>query len=103
MSVSAVDSKSIHAINPGGVSNNPSGSVSDRGGPSFRETLQGQVASLDRAATQVDKALAAKAEAVKPATLKFSNHAVERMNQRGIVFSPDQIAKIEAAARKAAD
>ena len=34
--------------------------------------------------------------------LKFSNHAVERMQLRGIRFSPDQMAKIESAVGKAA-
>jgi flagellar operon protein len=36
-----------------------------------------------------------------PATLKFSNHAVERMSQRGIHFTPEEMTKIENAARKA--
>lgn len=38
-----------------------------------------------------------------PATLEFSNHAVERMSQRGISFTPDQMTKIENAARKASE
>src|SRR6185437_1169832 len=33
--------------------------------------------------------------------LKFSNHALERMNSRGITFSPEQITNIETAAAKA--
>lgn len=35
------------------------------------------------------------------ASLKFSNHAVDRMQNRGIRFSPEDLAKIEAAAAKA--
>jgi flagellar operon protein len=41
----------------------------------------------------------------KPANvsaLKFSNHAVERMQARGIRFSPEDMAKIESAVGKAA-
>jgi flagellar operon protein len=34
--------------------------------------------------------------------LKFSNHAVDRMQTRGISFSPEQMAKIESAVNKAA-
>ena len=33
--------------------------------------------------------------------LKFSNHAIERMQSRGIQFSPEQLAKIESAVAKA--
>jgi flagellar operon protein len=34
--------------------------------------------------------------------LKFSNHAVDRMQARGIRFSPDEMTKIEGAVNKAA-
>lgn len=33
--------------------------------------------------------------------LKFSNHAVDRMQMRGLSFSPEQMAKIESAVGKA--
>src|SRR5262245_1194941 len=35
------------------------------------------------------------------AQLKFSNHAVDRMQSRGIRFSPEEMGKIEQAAAKA--
>jgi len=38
---------------------------------------------------------------VNKASLKFSNHALERMNTRGITFTPEQITNIENAAAKA--
>lgn len=41
---------------------------------------------------------------VKPLTtspLKFSNHAIDRMQSRGIRFSPDEMSKIESAVNKA--
>ncbi|MEK6554305.1 MAG: TIGR02530 family flagellar biosynthesis protein, partial [Bdellovibrionota bacterium] len=50
----------------------------------------------------IDKQLKQQAD-IKPMTLKFSNHAVERMSQRGITFSPEQFTKIENAARKASE
>jgi len=64
-------------------------------GPGFQETLQRQMDSL-----AAQNPIAPK---TGPMILKFSNHALERMNQRGITFTPDQMTKIEAAARKAAD
>jgi len=36
-----------------------------------------------------------------PTTLKFSNHAVDRMQARGIRFSPEQMTKLEGAIGKA--
>lgn len=35
-------------------------------------------------------------------SLKFSNHAIDRMQSRGIRFSPEQLGKIETAVNKAA-
>ncbi|MGZ3721481.1 MAG: TIGR02530 family flagellar biosynthesis protein [Bdellovibrionales bacterium] len=42
----------------------------------------------------------AKPAAISP--LKFSNHAIDRMQARGIRFSPDEMTKIEGAINKAA-
>jgi flagellar operon protein len=41
------------------------------------------------------------AQAAPASQLKFSNHAVDRMQARGIRFSPDEMAKIENAVGKA--
>jgi flagellar operon protein len=38
----------------------------------------------------------------KPPELKFSNHAIDRMQARGIAFSPNQMARIQNAVDKAA-
>lgn len=93
---------SINKINPSGGAN-PS-SIGSAIGPDagFKQTLESQISGIDKAQSVVDQALKAKAE-VKPMTLKFSNHAVERMSQRGITFSPEQLTKIENAARKAGE
>jgi flagellar operon protein len=67
-------------------------------GPSFSDTLSQQA---EKAAKKTIAAESAQAkEATKP-ILKFSNHALERMNTRGIHFSPDQITKIEQGMMKA--
>ena len=62
-------------------------------GPSFKDALN----EISKA-TQSHLA----PESAMPKTLKFSNHAVERMSQRGITFTPEQMNKIEEAAEKAA-
>jgi flagellar operon protein len=41
-------------------------------------------------------------EAPAASKLKFSNHAIERMQSRGISFSPEEMGKIEGAIGKAA-
>lgn len=42
------------------------------------------------------------AAGLQPGALKFSNHAIDRMQARGIRFSPEQMGKIEGAVAKAA-
>lgn len=68
----------------------------------FKQTLESQISGIDKAQSAIDQQLKAKAD-VKPMTLKFSNHAVERMSQRGMTFTPEQMTKIENAARKAGE
>lgn len=47
---------------------------------------------------------AARSSGLLPQTspLKFSNHAIDRMQARGIRFSPDEMARIQGAVSKAA-
>jgi flagellar operon protein len=62
------------------------------GGPSFREKLNAlSNQPTARPATQPGA----------PAALKFSNHAIDRMQARGIRFSPEQMGKIQNAIGKA--
>src|SRR5262245_55471879 len=58
-------------------------------GPGFREKLE---AFRD----------AAPSPASSKQPLRFSNHAIDRMQARGVRFSPDEMAKIEQAVSKAA-
>lgn len=62
-----------------------------QGGPSFKDILNSQPGLPS---------------AIKPAAgteaLKFSNHAVDRMQSRGIHFDQDTLARIENAVAKAA-
>ncbi|MCB0412581.1 MAG: hypothetical protein KDD22_08655 [Bdellovibrionales bacterium] len=61
-------------------------------GPSFKDILSQQ------ALGQADALKGAKEASI----LKFSNHALDRMQARGIYFDKDQLAKIEGALQKAA-
>ena len=64
-------------------------------GVSFKETL-GQALSSE--STQLTKV----ATTAEKANLKFSNHAIERMQSRGISYSPKDLARLDEAVSKAA-
>lgn len=74
------------------------GLKSDVDGPKFREQLE----ALKQAHTQAGQpgGLGAKSSVQSP--LKFSNHAIDRMQSRGIRFSPEDMGKIQGAVSKAA-
>ena len=63
---------------------------------SFKETLGDALKTNEVAAPKV---AVAKSEAQQ---LKFSNHAIERMQSRGISYSPEDMARLESAIQKAA-
>jgi flagellar operon protein len=68
-------------------------------GPSFADTLNqlGGAQATNPMEQVKANGLAAKAEGIK-----FSNHAIERMQTRGISYSPDDLARISSAVSKAA-
>ena len=63
------------------------------GGALFKEMLNEATAGLQTG-------LANKVS--QPSELKFSAHAVDRMRMRGVMYTPDQLQKIEGAVNKAA-
>ena len=65
---------------------------------SFADTLSEQVAKSELKAGP-EKSAEVKSKPI----LQFSNHALERMNSRGIHFTPDQITKIEQGMQKAGE
>lgn len=67
----------------------------DQGGPSFQETLQGTLQSPLQKPSGMGKS-----EPLQG--LKFSQHAVERMQSRGIQFSPDDVSRLNEAISRAA-
>ncbi len=81
--------------NLGGVQTNPTVPKGQQG-PSFRD-------ALNQVQNQGVKAPAVSAMGGMSETqpLKFSNHAVERMQSRGIRFSPESMARLDEAVTKA--
>lgn len=64
-------------------------------GPSFKQTLD-QAASVDLKKITGDAGLSEKG-------IKFSNHAIERMQSRGISFKADDMTKLNEAVDRAAN
>ena len=70
------------------------------GGISFEETLSENLNQATKS-EGVQKPEALKAEDLK-SSLKFSNHAIERMQTRGISYNPERLQKLDDAIKKAA-
>lgn len=69
-------------------------------GPNFKEALGEALKSDQVKAPVLEPKLT---QAVPGATqLKFSNHAIERMQSRGISYSPDEMTRLGEAVKKAA-
>ncbi|MBC7420800.1 MAG: hypothetical protein H7328_08730 [Bdellovibrio sp.] len=66
-------------------------------GLAFKEAL-GDALKTDDVAAQIKTATAK----VEPGALKFSNHAIERMQSRGISYSPEDMTRLGEAVQKAA-
>ncbi len=69
-------------------------------GVSFKEALGDALKSTDVKAPAVN--LQAQATKTAAPALKFSNHAVERMQSRGISYSPEDLTRLGEAVQKAA-
>src|SRR4051812_33893768 len=67
-----------------------------RPGAAGEVEFRNQLNALQQTAPTGSPALSA------PSALKFSNHAIDRMQSRGISFSPEDMGKIESAVAKAA-
>lgn len=69
------------------------------GAPNFRETLN-KVQS-DKT-SKIAPELQSKSNSTKDDSIRFSNHAVERMRSRGITFTPEHMQRLEDAILRAA-
>ena len=82
------------------VNSAPVGSIGNAITPANTPKLDQTQAQLFKEA--LSKAQKAGPEQAKPAqSLKFSNHAVDRMQARGIRFSPEEMNRIQGAVTKA--
>lgn len=91
-----MDVKKVSGLeNLGGVQTNPTVPKGQQG-PSFRDALN--KVQNQGVKTPAVGALSGMSE-TQP--LKFSNHAVERMQSRGIRFSPESMARLDEAVTKA--
>jgi len=82
----------LRQVTPGGL--DPQRAPTAKGGVSdtlFREQL-----------TALQNTQPSTAKPASSSPLKFSNHAIDRMQARGIRFSQDEMTKIESAVNKAA-
>lgn len=68
-------------------------------GATFKDTLNGTLGT-GGVAPSLNPAIAKSPKALEG--VKFSNHAIERMQTRGISYSPDDIAKLNDAVSRAA-
>ncbi len=79
------------------------------GGPSFQETLNGIQSGLQKpemgkspAAVGLQALTAGQPAAINKDAVKFSNHAVERMQTRGISFNKTDMERLNDAVNRAA-
>ncbi len=84
-------------LTPGGV-----GKAQVPGAPSFQDTLNKvQNGGQTNVANDIAKMMPG-APTAAPEGIKFSNHAVERMQSRGIAFNKDDMSKLSDAVGRAA-
>ena len=71
---------------------------------SFKDTLKETLNDSPKQVLKTGEALATKPAAPKAgaAELKFSHHAIERMQSRGITYSPQDLTRLGEAVQKAA-
>ena len=66
------------------------------------KALKGEFEEALRSLRESAKPLSQPVPSARESTLKFSNHAIERMRARGLAFSPEQLTRIEQGVEKAA-
>lgn len=90
----------IESLIPKAPGTTPSREIKgDKEPGSFKDTLEGLIANTPAQETAKAGNLA---KTVEAGALKFSNHAIERMQSRGISYDPSRLAKLDEAVKKAA-
>lgn len=93
-----MDLKKVSQVNNLGTPEKAINNKPVAGGPSFEETLKGL---QQTPGIQMPKATAPSATA-NVEGIKFSNHAVERMQSRGISFNQEDLSRLNEAVDRAA-
>lgn len=88
--------KKIQSFDNPVLTPNPRDKASEGAGPAFRDTFE----RLN--SPQNQGAISGGAAAKATEGVKFSNHAVERMQSRGIMFNPQDMQRLNEAVSKAA-
>ena len=83
------------------IRNVPGALESTRGTPQSKNDVADSVFKDQLQALQDTMPSASAPKALPPNALKFSNHAVDRMQARGMRFSPEEMGRIESAVGKA--
>lgn len=86
-------------VKPNGLSQGSVGGAKVDGAE-FRSEFQTALQNVNRG--NIGSELFGRTNAGQIGALKFSNHAIERMQSRGIRFSAEQMSRIESAVQKAA-
>ncbi len=83
----------------------PSSVTGVESGGDFKSALADVIGGNNQGAAKAMNPLAAPAVGSMPGSIsgvKFSNHAIDRMQSRGIYYSPEDVAKLNEAVKKAA-
>lgn len=102
-----MDLKKVSQLNNLGTPEKAVNTKPVAGGPSFEETLKGiqgiQIPNSGSVSSAQNIAKANSATATQASEgIKFSNHAVERMQTRGISFNKEDLARLNEAVDRAA-
>lgn len=83
----------------------PASSKDVESGNDFKSALADVLGGSTQGVSKATNPLAAPAVGAAPGSIagvKFSNHAIDRMQSRGIYYSPEDVAKLNEAVKKAA-
>lgn len=97
--------QNIQSIQPTGAPTTGSSPLTNERvgkGPSFQDTLTALQGLQTGNSARPSAGTLARSPGAIPGAVKFSNHAIERMQSRGISFSPQDIQRINEAVDKAA-
>lgn len=88
--------QSFESLIPSQPTVKPQTGLAPEQGPSFKDTLKESLMKGDLSSKL------SPAQSGQPSLVKFSNHALERMNTRGITFTQEDMTRLNEAVNRAA-